>query len=112
MADIAKRRALATAHGVPETDPASASITRDHTAPNAGVQQTSFDFGSDKKTTLVGRVIKRSPCCRYCGSDRFRVEPGKAQHAYHLRCDRCGRGGTWMTHAEADRLEAEAGAAS
>jgi hypothetical protein len=108
MTDITKRRALGGTHGVPGNDLARASITRDdHNPQSPTTQQTSFDFG-DKPSGVVGRVIKRHPCCHHCGSDLFRVEPGKAQHALHLRCARCGRGGTWMTRDEADRLEAEA----
>jgi hypothetical protein len=57
---------------------------------------------------VVGRTIEHRPC-RHCKSEMFLVEPGKGPHAFHLRCAGadCGRGGNWMTRAEADQLEAE-----
>lgn len=51
----------------------------------------------------VGHVIERraDQACRKCGSVRFIIEPGKGPHAAHLRCEGCGRGGVWLSKAEA-----------
>jgi hypothetical protein len=48
------------------------------------------------------RVQRRKPC--RCGSTTFLVEKGKGPHAHHLRCAVCGRGGLWMSHADAAEL--------
>lgn len=34
--------------------------------------------------------------CRFCGSCRAIVEPGKAPHAKSLRCDGCGKFHGWL----------------
>jgi hypothetical protein len=60
---------------------------------------------------VVGRVIERDRPCKWCPSTLFTVEPGKAQHAFHLRCAACSRGGVWMTRSEAEQIEAEHAAA-
>ena len=39
-----------------------------------------------------------------CGSNLYRLEPGKGPHAAHLRCDACNRGGLWMAKLEYDIL--------
>ena len=39
--------------------------------------------------------------CKSCGSVSGKIEPGKGPHAYHLRCEGCGRGGLWLSSAKA-----------
>jgi hypothetical protein len=56
-------------------------------------------------------TVKRTKACR-CGSWIFQVEPGRAMHAYHLRCASCARGGTWMARAEAQQFDAAQSEAS
>ena len=51
-------------------------------------------------------IIERDDPCRNCGSVRFKLEEGKGPHAAHLRCDACGRGGLWLSKAEAETCSA------
>jgi hypothetical protein len=59
----------------------------------------------ERERPLIGRTISRSRPCPACSSYAFTVEAGKGPHANHLRCASCGRGGTWMSHAEAAQFE-------
>ncbi|WP_062233132.1 hypothetical protein [Aureimonas sp. N4] len=52
---------------------------------------------------IIGSVIERDRGCQYCGSVLFQVEKGTQIHAFHLRCDGCGKGGLWIGKKEADR---------
>ena len=54
---------------------------------------------------IVGRTIERAKACNSCRSTKFKVEPGKGPHSHHLRCANCGRGGSWMPVAEAQKFE-------
>ena len=49
----------------------------------------------------IGSVVERQKACPACGSVAFKVEPGKGPHAFHLRCQGCGRGGYWIGKKEA-----------
>jgi hypothetical protein len=52
------------------------------------------------------RTVTRPKSCR-CGSNSFVVEAGRGPHAAHLRCEQCGRGGTWMSRAEFEKSKSE-----
>jgi hypothetical protein len=60
-------------------------------------------FVDGEKPWRVGDIIPRDKNCQYCGTYAFKIEPGTETHAFHLRCEGCGKGGVWVSQAEARR---------
>jgi hypothetical protein len=80
------QRAWAAKVGEPQSQPAHRAL-----APSSPQPQS-------RRRLRLGDSIEFRRC--RCGSAWFTVRPGKGPHAAQLRCDGCGKFGSWIGHHE------------